>query len=203
MNATDNSTLCTITSAQANAGYDISSCASGVTSIRLYANLTTTSSIPILHDWNVSWTLASVEIRDEHNGTLWSNNSGVKGWTFSGEACQNVTLSYQNPSNGIPTCTLWLNGTKANVYIYASNFTDGNGKAFNPKETEKIVVRDHENTTAIDWSSVTRYVPNKNESSWINFTMESWELKDVYFQLCIPMDVKSGEYSSTFYAEVI
>lgn len=56
LNATDNSTLCTITSAQANAGYDISSCTSGVSSIKLYAELTTNISIsPILHDWNVSW----------------------------------------------------------------------------------------------------------------------------------------------------
>jgi hypothetical protein len=57
LDATDNSTKCTITESQASSGYDISSCASGVTSIRLFANLTTTntSNTPTLHDWNVSW----------------------------------------------------------------------------------------------------------------------------------------------------
>ena len=56
-NATDNATKCTITESQARSGYDISSCASGLTSIRLFANLSTTntSNTPTLHDWNVSW----------------------------------------------------------------------------------------------------------------------------------------------------
>jgi len=57
LDATDNSTKCTITGSQASSGYDISSCASGLTSIRLFANLTTTntSNTPTLKDWNVSW----------------------------------------------------------------------------------------------------------------------------------------------------
>ena len=57
LDATDNTTKCTITESQASSGYDISRCASGLTSIRLFANLTTTntSNTPTLHDWNVSW----------------------------------------------------------------------------------------------------------------------------------------------------
>ena len=57
LNASDNSTFCTINSTQVNACYCISECASGVDSIRLYAELTTTNAslTPVLHDWNVSW----------------------------------------------------------------------------------------------------------------------------------------------------
>ncbi|MCK4429092.1 MAG: hypothetical protein KAU95_01855, partial [Candidatus Aenigmarchaeota archaeon] len=57
LNASDNSTKCAITESEAGSGYDISTCASGLSSIRLFANLTTTntSNTPILYDWNVSW----------------------------------------------------------------------------------------------------------------------------------------------------
>jgi hypothetical protein len=57
LNAIDNSTKCTITESEAGSGYSITSCAFGLASIRLFANLTTTnvSNTPALHDWNVSW----------------------------------------------------------------------------------------------------------------------------------------------------
>ena len=57
LNATDDSTLCTITAGEAAAGYDISSCADATDSIRLYADLNTTnaSNTPVLHDWTVCW----------------------------------------------------------------------------------------------------------------------------------------------------
>ncbi|NOQ55625.1 MAG: hypothetical protein GQ477_02340, partial [Nanohaloarchaea archaeon] len=57
LNASDNSTLCSITEDQADTGYNISTCASSASSIRLFANLTTTdtSYTPELYDWNVSW----------------------------------------------------------------------------------------------------------------------------------------------------
>ncbi len=47
--------LCIINSSQANSGYDISPYTSGVGSIKLYAELTSNSSTPVLHDWGVSW----------------------------------------------------------------------------------------------------------------------------------------------------
>ncbi len=55
LNSSDDSTLCTISSTQANSGYDISSCASGP--IKLYTNLSTTndSNTPSVHEWNVTW----------------------------------------------------------------------------------------------------------------------------------------------------
>jgi len=56
LKASDDLTLCSISSSQAQSGYDISSCA-GQNSIKLYANLSTTntSNTPLLHEWNVSW----------------------------------------------------------------------------------------------------------------------------------------------------
>ena len=56
LKASDDSVLCTITAAQAAAGYDISSCAGAASSIKLYAELSTTgSNTPTLHDWTVTW----------------------------------------------------------------------------------------------------------------------------------------------------
>ncbi|MFQ6071757.1 MAG: FG-GAP repeat domain-containing protein, partial [Methanosarcinales archaeon] len=57
LKASDNSTLCTITSAEANIGYDISKCANRGSAIRLYGELSTENNYatPILHDWRVSW----------------------------------------------------------------------------------------------------------------------------------------------------
>ena len=62
LDASDDSTLCTITAGQAAAGYDISTCADATDSIRLYADLdtTNTSNTPVLHDWTVCWTKESV-----------------------------------------------------------------------------------------------------------------------------------------------
>jgi hypothetical protein len=64
LNATDNSMLCTITSAQANAGYDISFITA--TSIRLYAELSSSNSskTPVLHDWNVSYYSDEYQLND-------------------------------------------------------------------------------------------------------------------------------------------
>lgn len=52
LNASNNALLCTITSTQASDGYNISSCAGNVTSIKLYAELETNNVnyTPILHD---------------------------------------------------------------------------------------------------------------------------------------------------------
>lgn len=56
LNATNNAVVCTITAGQASTGYDISSYTTGVESIKLYAELmANASSIPILHDWGISW----------------------------------------------------------------------------------------------------------------------------------------------------
>ena len=56
LKASDSSTLCSITAAQAAAGHDISSCAAGESSIKLYANLSTTNTslTPYLHTWNAT-----------------------------------------------------------------------------------------------------------------------------------------------------
>ncbi len=57
LDTSDNSVLCAITSAEASSGYDIHSCASGASSIKVYANMSTTntSSSPIITNWNVTW----------------------------------------------------------------------------------------------------------------------------------------------------
>jgi len=134
----------------------------------------------------------------------YDNTTDLDSWAFSGGMGENVPVSWQNSSNGTPTCVIWNSGPNGiTVCIYAANFTDGDGVQFNPNATEKIVVRDDGNATPIDWSAVTDYVSNKNESSssWYNFTLETGEVRDVYLQLCIPMNVKSGTYNSTFYAK--
>ena len=58
LNAADDSVLCTITAAQAAAGYNIASCAGSATSIKLRAELSTSnpSQTPILYDWKITWT---------------------------------------------------------------------------------------------------------------------------------------------------
>ncbi|MFQ6055269.1 MAG: hypothetical protein ACE5J3_04730 [Methanosarcinales archaeon] len=82
LKASDNSTLCTISSNQANSGYDISFLTAK--SIRLYAELTTTNTLytPSLHDWKVSWTediIPPSSITNLHStsGESWIN------WTWN------------------------------------------------------------------------------------------------------------------------
>ncbi|MFQ6057246.1 MAG: hypothetical protein ACE5J3_14845, partial [Methanosarcinales archaeon] len=64
LKASDNSTLCIITSAEANIGYDLSKCATNVSAIRLYAKLTTNNNYatPRLHYWKVSWTSENIVV---------------------------------------------------------------------------------------------------------------------------------------------
>ncbi len=89
LNASNDAILCTITSVQANAGYDISSYAYGVASIKLYAELTTTntSNTPILHDWNVSWHRSYYE-----NGYLISCSYDVRSATNYHNISWNATV---------------------------------------------------------------------------------------------------------------
>jgi hypothetical protein len=56
LNASDNTSLCTINATQAAAGYNISSCAGNTSPIKLYGNLSTadTSVTPYLQTWNVT-----------------------------------------------------------------------------------------------------------------------------------------------------
>ena len=146
----------------------------------------------------------TIGIKEPVNIRNYNNASDLDSWAFSGGMGEKVTVSWQNSSNGTPTCVIWNSGPDGiTVCIYAANFTDGDGVQFNPNATEKIVVRDDGNTTPIDWSVVTDYVSNKNESSssWYNFTLEAGRVRDVYLQLRIPMNVKSGTYYSTFYAK--
>ena len=57
LRASDNAVLCTITAAQAAAGFDISSCAGTTSAIKLRANMISTnlSLTPVLHDWQVTY----------------------------------------------------------------------------------------------------------------------------------------------------
>lgn len=57
LRASDNAVLCTISAAQAAAGYDISSCAGTTGAIKLRANMVSTniSLTPVLHDWQVTY----------------------------------------------------------------------------------------------------------------------------------------------------
>jgi len=57
LNAADNSVLCSMTSAQAVAGFNISSCAAKASSLKLRANMATTnmSKTPRLYSWNTTW----------------------------------------------------------------------------------------------------------------------------------------------------
>ncbi|MCK4733898.1 MAG: DUF3344 domain-containing protein, partial [Methanophagales archaeon] len=76
-NATDDSTLCTITASQAATGYDISSCADATDSIRLYADLNTMdpSNTPVLHDWTVCWIVGLPTPPTSFFISGWVNNS--------------------------------------------------------------------------------------------------------------------------------
>ena len=150
-----------------------------------------------IFDFNIT-----IGIEDPVNIRDYDNISDLDNWAFSGGIGENVTVSWQNSSTGTPTCVIWNSGTDGiTVCLYANNFTDGNGVQFNPNATEKIVVRNDDNNTPIDWSVVTNYLSNKNESLWYNFTLEAGGVKDVYLQLCIPMNVESGTYYSTFHAK--
>jgi hypothetical protein len=89
LKASDNSTLC---SGLTGDGDDISSCVGIGTSIRLFANLTTTntSNTPTLSDWNVSWSVynSPMDMNNAANVWTWSNftwsNSSVAGGTTVG-----------------------------------------------------------------------------------------------------------------------
>ncbi|MBN1762629.1 MAG: hypothetical protein JW878_06105 [Methanomicrobia archaeon] len=71
LNATDNSTICdTITAAEAAQGYDLGLLRdSGVSSIRLYAELSTSDNryTPVLHDWSVDLIATSALMRAVEN----------------------------------------------------------------------------------------------------------------------------------------
>jgi peptidoglycan hydrolase-like protein with peptidoglycan-binding domain len=159
LNASDNSTVCAMSSAEANAGYDISSCASGVDSIRLYADLTTAdaSYTPVLHDWNVSWieyvTAPTITILSPVNGTTYITNSVDSNYTvneptawegYSFDSGENVTL-YGNTTltdlaEGTHTLTVYATDTSGNMNsstVYFSIVKPGGGVtvAVSPKVT--------------------------------------------------------------------
>lgn len=77
LDASDSSTLCTVSATQAAAGYDISSCAGPTDSIRAYAELTATVSgqTPRLDSWTLTWTdLCPPAIESM---ALWSTGTGA------------------------------------------------------------------------------------------------------------------------------
>jgi hypothetical protein len=86
LRASDDYVLCTITAAQAAAGYDISSCASGFSSIKLRAEFSTnnTSQTPILYDWRVTWTSVIqtwIDIQAPTNISSWDLYPGTTNTT--------------------------------------------------------------------------------------------------------------------------
>jgi hypothetical protein len=73
LKASDNSILC---SGLTGNGDDVSTCARGVPSIKLFANLTTsnTANTPILSDWNITWTAYNSPMNMTKNSVWqWSN----------------------------------------------------------------------------------------------------------------------------------
>jgi len=66
LDASDDSEVGSITSSEAAAGYDISTIASGVDSIKLYALLSTTDSTatPVVNDWKVTWGTVNLVINE-------------------------------------------------------------------------------------------------------------------------------------------
>jgi len=101
LKASDDSTLCTITAAQAAAGYDISSCAGSNSSIKLYAELSTTgSNTPTLHDWKVTWVANTPPTVDEPVVT--------SSMTPQSQAWVNVTITDNNKLSDLSTVEVVL-----------------------------------------------------------------------------------------------
>jgi Mg-chelatase subunit ChlD len=149
LNATDNSTLCTVTSTQANAGYDLSSNASGVSSIRLYANLTTsdTAYTPALHGWNVSWIAPPKSITNLRNTT---GNFWIINWTWD------------NPPNAdFSHVMVYINGSwQTNVSKPLNYFKD----SYAPHATKTISTHTVDTSGNINetWVNQTTTIPNNN-----------------------------------------
>jgi len=130
LKAPDDSTLCTITAAQAAAGYNISSCAGTISSIKLYAELSTTgSNTPTLHDWKVTWvantppTVDDVELYSDSAMSTVANEM-----TPQAEYYLKVTV---NDANGVDN----IAEVKAKIYYDSagsnpdeSGFTTGNNQ---------------------------------------------------------------------------
>jgi len=101
LKASDDSTLCTITAAQAAAGYDISLCAGTTSSIKLYAELSTTgSNTPTLHDWKVTWSTNCPPTVDEPVVTA--------SMTPQAQAWVNVTITDNNKLSDLSNVTTVL-----------------------------------------------------------------------------------------------
>jgi len=95
LNAANDSVLCTISTAQAAAGYNISSCAGSTSSIKLRAEFSTsnTSQTPILYDWGVTWTSVIQTWIDIHAPTDISSWDLYPGTTNTKTGTLNVTVS--------------------------------------------------------------------------------------------------------------
>ena len=101
LKASDDSTLCTINATQAAAGYDISSCAGSNSSIKLYAELSTTgSNTPTLHDWKVTWVANTPPTVDEPVVT--------SSMTPQSQAWVNVTITDNNKLSDLSTVEVVL-----------------------------------------------------------------------------------------------
>lgn len=139
LNATDNSTLCTVTSTQANAGYDFASNASDVSSIRLYADLTTsdTAYTPVLHDWNVSWiappvisNVTAANITDSSATITWDTNELSDSLVKYGTEPANYTLTPSSNATPVLKHSIALFNLSGNItYYYVVNSTDSHGNS--------------------------------------------------------------------------
>ena len=117
LNSSDDSTLCTISSTQANSGYDISSCAFG--SIKLYTNLSTTndSNTPSVHEWNVTW------MEQIGNITYELSADGGDNWE---QVQKGQEHTFSNPGNSLKTrinLTTFNTTLTPSVENYTINYT--------------------------------------------------------------------------------
>jgi len=111
LDASDSSTLCTISATQAAAGYDISSCAGPVGSVKAYAELTATVSgqTPRLDSWSLTWAQECPPVIEAIS--LWSTGTGAaETSTITPQAEYNLKVSVRdnNTLNDLSTVKVTL-----------------------------------------------------------------------------------------------
>jgi hypothetical protein len=177
LNASDNSTLCTITSAEANAGYDVSSCASGIDSIRFYAELTTTNAsyTPVLHDWNVSWIPEVTPIL-----IIVQAQTDKKTYRLNGSVTISCVVQNETGVN-ISADTVYANITNPDRYSKQLSLGEGSVGHYNGTFT---------NTSLVGAYNVTIYA---NKAGYVN---DSTELRFEVVSTAAVFDTGSGSYPS-------
>jgi hypothetical protein len=127
LNAANDSVICTITAAQAAAGYNISSCAGAASSIKLRAEFSTSniSQTPILYDWGVTWVPVSLTT----SAGLYEANRATAATSITPQSEYAIKVRVTDPAtlNNLSTVkvTLYydLDGTYSPLEIPASGNT--------------------------------------------------------------------------------